>query len=222
MGRKRNNSNEAGGRTAKARGVSFPEELSQAVDRRLGELYPFVSGLSQYVQRLIYLDLNRGLLREDGSINEGAVLKVKDAKGGRSFNSPHNAIATPDAGVDFPGGTFQGEAAGRDGVVAQLAEHHNGIVSFPPEFPAAHSPSSPGSTPAKSPHKNPVGLVMFAGDSPETARMEARDFSQKNGLDSVGMFGFFGVDEPNSLPNVSPTAFPNPSPASDALLRLAA
>jgi hypothetical protein len=112
--------------------------MSEAIDKRLETLAPFVSGLSAYVQRLVWLDLNRGLLREDGSINEAAVLTVKDPaaseRRGRSFNQSHNATTTPDAGVDNASGTVHNGAAGCVGVVAQLVEHHNGIVSSP-EFP---------------------------------------------------------------------------------------
>lgn len=206
MGRKRKNEDN-GGRVAKARGVSFPPEMSEDIDKRLGELHPFVAGLSAYVQRLVHLDLSRGLLREDGSINEAAVLKVKDAKGGRSFNSPRNAIATADAAVDNPDGTKQIGAAGRVGVVAQLVEHHNGIVSFPPEFPAV-----PYSKPTPKKESQPAGLVVFSED---------REFSGGSEVDPISPSGTL-AGHANCLPALFPTAKPNPAPAAPDLLPLAA
>lgn len=44
-----------------------------AVDKRIAGLRPWVSGFSSYVQRLIYLDLERRVINDDGGVNENAV-----------------------------------------------------------------------------------------------------------------------------------------------------
>lgn len=64
-------------RTHQGRGVSLPDKMSAAVDVRLMELKPWVSSFSSYVQRLIYLDLTRKVINDDGGVNEDAVKPLK-------------------------------------------------------------------------------------------------------------------------------------------------
>lgn len=58
-----------------------------AVDKRITGLKPWVSGFSSYVQRLIYLDLERRVINDDGGVNEDAVKPSKGARK-RPFERP--------------------------------------------------------------------------------------------------------------------------------------
>lgn len=72
-------------RKTQGRWASLPDEMSNDVDKRLGNLNPWVPSFSAYVQRLIYLDLTYGLLNKEGGPNEEVINK---AKGKRPFNVP--------------------------------------------------------------------------------------------------------------------------------------
>jgi len=51
-----------GNRVTIGRGVSLPLEVSEAVDRRIAELAPWVRGFSDYLQHLIKEDITKGVL----------------------------------------------------------------------------------------------------------------------------------------------------------------
>lgn len=69
------------------RGVSLTLEMSEAVNRRIAELGPFVNGFSAYVQRLIYVDLAKEILKPEIPLKKN---------GERPFNSElsSQALAT--------------------------------------------------------------------------------------------------------------------------------
>ena len=52
---------------SKGRGVSLPETVWTRVDERITALQPWVNGLSDYVSRLVELDLRGGLLDDYGA-----------------------------------------------------------------------------------------------------------------------------------------------------------
>lgn len=51
---------------AKGRGVSLPSDVWAQVDERIASLQPWVGGVSDYVRRLIALDLTHQVLNETG------------------------------------------------------------------------------------------------------------------------------------------------------------
>ena len=64
-------------KNANSRGASLPIEMSKDVDTRLERLRPWVPGFSSYIQRLITMDLQYGLLDNDGSPNEIVINRKK-------------------------------------------------------------------------------------------------------------------------------------------------
>ena len=51
---------------AKVRSISLPADVWQAVGRRVADLAPWVGGTSDYIRRLITVDLASGVLDENG------------------------------------------------------------------------------------------------------------------------------------------------------------
>lgn len=81
-------------RKTTGRGVSLSDEMLAAVDKRIAGLKPWVSGFSSYVQRLIYLDLERRVINEDGGVNEDAVKPIKKGtKKPLSHPDPRGVVA---------------------------------------------------------------------------------------------------------------------------------
>lgn len=85
-------------RTTTGRGVSLPDEMVAAVDKRIAGLKPWVSGFSAYVQRLIYLDLERRVINDDGGVNENAVKPTK----GKSKRPFEQRPGTSESGIGTP------------------------------------------------------------------------------------------------------------------------
>lgn len=69
------------------RGVSLDDAMRSAVDKRIAELRPWVKGFSAYVQRLIYVDLTRKVINDNGGVNEDAVKPLKKGKKPNTFTT---------------------------------------------------------------------------------------------------------------------------------------
>ena len=77
-------------RTHKGRGVSLGPKTAEAVQRRIEKMDPWVKGFTDYVRRLIELDLELHILTPEGAPDDAVLNREKGRK--RPFEPGRSSV----------------------------------------------------------------------------------------------------------------------------------